>query len=433
MEEIQIVDKIVRDAESCTPDKDSSDVTSDLSYLSNEKVLFVINTRTGVSPYSYEFIPGGRDPQLLSGFVSAMSSFMGEILESDQEHWKTESGSDSTLLVEGGNWAVGVLAVRRETNEARSKLRQVVREFEDSFEHLKDEQGIRMDTFKEFDKFVMRLFIDDRLSDKTKLIIGKDWKKAFRRSNLPSENYRIVKFLIQAENQQSIGELAKAQNLSLSETKDLVATAIWKNALYLHYVPSEEDILSLTEGTASFLLRRSRTVDLSHSTLKVITSLDGRNTLSSHFEELGIKDRDCVSLELGNLINLGFIQKISLERRLVLVNGCVLKNFIEICGKAIGPEKTHELFQEGIHQGIDSLPWIGRIKCSENLEIYCNLETNMMPSDLDDMFEAIDFVINHLQQLLEKQNVHCMDAKSLEDVRRRCYDHWGSSLKDAIL
>ncbi|MFX1263030.1 MAG: hypothetical protein ACFFAZ_13155, partial [Promethearchaeota archaeon] len=101
-------------------------MTSPMTYdeeLSNEKVLFILHRESGAALYSHEFIPGGLDPQLLSGFVSAMTSFIGTLAGGEQTQWKTEYGEDIVLLVEGGEWALGVMAISRETNEVRSKLR----------------------------------------------------------------------------------------------------------------------------------------------------------------------------------------------------------------------------------------------------------------------------------------------------------------------
>ncbi|MHA1576509.1 MAG: hypothetical protein ACTSU3_04040, partial [Candidatus Thorarchaeota archaeon] len=93
--------------------------TSDYAKMSNENVLFILDRHTTMAPYSHEFVKGGADPQLLSGFVGAMSNFMEEMTGSEQIHWKTQYGSDSTFLVEGGEWTLGVLSVLRETSEVR--------------------------------------------------------------------------------------------------------------------------------------------------------------------------------------------------------------------------------------------------------------------------------------------------------------------------
>ena len=60
-----------------------------------------------------------------------MTSFIGTLAGGEQTQWKTEYGEDIVLLVEGGEWALGVMAISRETNEVRSKLRQELKRFKE--------------------------------------------------------------------------------------------------------------------------------------------------------------------------------------------------------------------------------------------------------------------------------------------------------------
>ena len=148
--------------------------TLDYSTMSNEKVLFIVNSETGVAPYSHEFIPGGADPQVLSGFVSAMASFMGEVTGSLQTRWKTVYGQD-TLLGEGGEWTLGVIVVSKEPDEIRSKVRRVVMEIEDTIDSLRNSSGITGGVFADFNQYVRRVFLDDRLGECTEVMKGEDW------------------------------------------------------------------------------------------------------------------------------------------------------------------------------------------------------------------------------------------------------------------
>ena len=68
----------------------------------NEKLVMIINKNSGLAPYSHEFSKGNLDPQVISGFISAMTSFMGTVTGEKQSYWKTVYGSDSVILVENG-------------------------------------------------------------------------------------------------------------------------------------------------------------------------------------------------------------------------------------------------------------------------------------------------------------------------------------------
>jgi len=51
---------------------------------------------------------------------------MGTVTGEKQSYWKTVYGSDSVILVETGEWTVGVLVTSRETSEGRSKQEELL-------------------------------------------------------------------------------------------------------------------------------------------------------------------------------------------------------------------------------------------------------------------------------------------------------------------
>jgi hypothetical protein len=401
--------------------------------MTNERILFILNRQTGMAPYSHEFVQGGIDAQVLSGFVSAMGSFMGEVTGTEETGWKTVYGSDSTFLVEGGEWALGVLAVLRETTEVRSKLRSVVREFEDSFAALRSADGIDGSGFNEFDHFVRRVFTNDRLSEKSVLLKGSDWREIEVVFASPREAFRMTRFLVFAKNGQSLGEAAWDQGIDLEEATELVSKAHWGNALYFNYVPVEETILSLSERSSSFLLRRDNPLGITPKTVQVIGALDGRTPLSFHMRDLGLGGDEEVLFELGDLINRGYVQKISLEKRLVLVNECVLRNLILKCSDAVGQETVSKYFLEVRNSGISEHPWIGRVWLLQNGFINCVLEETMSPVDLDDMYDGLEFLIEGIVEQLNKDTGDDYARSLLKSVRETCHDEWNPYLNDGVM
>ncbi|MGY5862928.1 MAG: hypothetical protein RTU09_11205, partial [Candidatus Thorarchaeota archaeon] len=347
--------------------------TFDYSEISNEKVLFILNKLTGMAPYSHEFVPGEQDPQILAGFVSAMTSFMGELTGTEQAQWKTEYGSGSTLLVETGEWTTGVLEVSRETNEGRSKLRRVLVEFEDSFKYLKHDDVIESRLFKDFDQFVRRTFLGDRLTERSIILKKSNRYDASGQYDLPSEAFKMAKFHQMTTSGQSLSEIAEAQNLAMQEVEDLVSRALWSNAMYLSYVPSDDDILSISEKSSSILLSRENPLRNSLQVLKIVIALDGRTPLMSIFEKLNLWTTSSVLLELGNLVNKGYLHRASIERRILLASECVLSTLIRACVKVRGSSDATNYFFTGQNRGIEMHPWVGRIKLQDNMTVRCQL------------------------------------------------------------
>ena len=406
---------------------------SDYSEVSNEKVLFILNKLTGLAPYSHEFVPGEQDPQILAGFVSAMTSFMGELTGSEQAQWKTEFGSSSTLLVEVGEWTTGVLEVSRETNEGRSKLRRVVIEFEDNFRYLKHDDGIESRLFKDFDQFVRRTFLGDRLTERSIILKRSNRYDASGQYDLPSLAFKMAKFLHLTTSGQSLLEITEAQGLAMREVEDLVSRALWENAIYLSYVPSDDDILLTSEKSSGILLSRENPLRISLQTLRIVTALDGRTPLMSVIEKLNLWTTSSVLHELGNLINKGFLQRASIERRLLLTNECILSALVRACAKMRGSSNATNYFFTAQDRGLEMHPWLGRIKIQDNMAVRCQLDETMTPEDFDNVYDAVDFLIFEVANRLSN-DVGPLSAKYLlSGIRKRCRAIWSSYLVDVTV
>ena len=407
--------------------------TVDYSEISNEKVIFVLNKLTGLAPYSHEFVSGEQDPQILAGFISAMTSFMGELTGSEGARWKTEFGSGSTLLVEVGEWTTGVLAVSRETNEGRSKLRRVVMEFEDSFKYLKHDDAIESRLFKDFDQFVRRTFLGNRLTERSIILKNTNNYDASGQYESPSIAFRIAKLLHLATSGQSLSEVAEAQDLTMREVEELVSRALWKKAIYLSYVPSEDDILSTSEKSSGILLSRENPLRISLQTLRIVTALDGRTPLLSIIEKQNLWTANSVLYELGNLVNKGYLQRASIERRLLLVNECILSALVRACVKVRGSPDATKYFFTGQDRGIEMHPWVGRVKLQDNMAIRCQIDETMTPEDLDDMYDAVEFLTLSVADQLSNDAGPLSAKYLLSGIRKRCRAIWSSYLMDIVV
>ncbi|MHA2003903.1 MAG: hypothetical protein ACW960_07340 [Candidatus Thorarchaeota archaeon] len=410
-------------------------MTSPITYdeeLSNEKVLFILNRETSAALYSHEFIPGGLDPQLLSGFVSAMTSFIGTLAGGEQTQWKTEYGEDIVLLVEGGEWAIGVMAISRETNEVRSKLRRIVREFEESFRSFRDLDRIDVIAHSDFDKFVMRVIVLDRLSEKSVVIRNANWESVM----LPIESsevlMHVMKFLMRIKSGHTIEMIAKKQRMTLDEAKDVVALSFWHNAIRIVYVPTNDDILSLSEGSLSPLLSQDNPLGISIPTMKVIGAFDGRSPLSAFLEMLELKREESIPLELGDLVNRGYVQRISTERRLLLANECVLNELLQLGKSILGSARMNEFFASTLEAGVKLNPWTVRVRTISPLNIQCEINDSMSTLDLDDMHNAIEFLIGNLTTRMSKKSDVDHIGSALALAKKRCSEKWGHFLVETF-
>lgn len=400
---------------------------------SNEQVLFILDKASGVSPYSHEFIPGGLDPQLLSGFISAMTSFVSNLAGSEQTHWKTEYGEDVVFLVEMGERYAGVLAITRETNEARSKLRRIVREFEGSFDFTDTASGRDLKQEAEFDKFVRRTMILDRLTENSVILKLSDHRNAAEKLSKSRSTEELAGFIENIRTGETLASVAKSHEMKVDVAADYVALALWFNLIQVVYVPSSEDILSLSEGSLTLLLHKNNPMGISSNTIGAIGSFDGRSPLSTYLRDLKPKDIRRTLLELGDLLNSGFIQRISIEQRLVLVNECILNRQLRLGKSVLGNAAVKIFLEVAISNGVVLHPWVSRIRVSEKLVVHCELNDSMSTFDLDDMYEALEYLILVVTEQMQRKSDFDYIQSASNTARKRCNELWGSFIQDSVV
>ena len=397
--------------------------------FSNERVLFILNRFSGVASYSHEFVPDSEDPQMLSGFISAMGNFMGEVTGTEEVQWKTVYGTDSSILVEGGEWALGVLAVGRETTESRSRLRRVVVEFEDSFAYLRDASSIKGGIYNEFDNYVRRVFINSNMSNRSLLVNPSIWIEELRKAggqDLEASGLHELSSI-------TIEEIAKLMQKPLDEITELISEISWSERLPLSYVPPDNEILALSEGSPSILFSRNSTLKLNSSTIMVIGALDGRSTLLSVMNSVAVKNRGIVLSELGSLVNSGYIQRISLERRLALFNECILSELMESCIRELGPSKGKQYFLWAINAVIKQDPWVARLRLTKSNKAILVLDDFVGPVELDEICMTIDKVTSLIGIYLIKDKGKAKSQRIIADAKRRCNRKWSEYLTDMAL
>ncbi|MBD3404546.1 MAG: hypothetical protein GF411_00245 [Candidatus Lokiarchaeota archaeon] len=403
-----------------------------IDQLSNEKILFIFNVLTGMAPYSHEFVESVQDPQMLSGFISAMNNFMGEVSGEEQRHWKTVYGSDSTLIVERSDWCVGVLAVSRETTEARSKLRRIVREFEDSFEMLKESDYYEGHVFQEFDKYVRRIFLSDRLSDKT-LVSLNDYPSTMDNYDLPSTRFKILKLRTLLEKEMSVTDLLIQMNLDLDEIMNLIASEIWSNSIRPIYIPTSKSILFLSDGSSGILFAKGNPLGLTTQSIRILAALDGTTPFIEIVKNLPREPSTECLREIGQLVNKGYVEQVSIERRLLFVNECVLAKVIRESARKFGKEKTSEYLSIAEANGILLHPWISRIHSTGQRKTEVVLDSSITPTDLDDIYEAVEYLINSIIDQLSDDVGHISASMILSKAKEYCHDLWSQYLTDVVI
>ncbi|MHA2078627.1 MAG: hypothetical protein ACW99X_13630 [Candidatus Thorarchaeota archaeon] len=370
--------------------------------LSNEKVLFIHQRSSGMALYFHEFIEDAMDPQLLSGFVGAMTNFLCELVGSDESGWKTVYGSESTLMVESGKWAVATLSVSKETSELRSKLRMIIAEFEATYNSLSDVSRIDREFLAAFDDFVMNVFVGDRLTSISRISRNPGWED----TQIPfeqEEDFLVTQSLfVEMDDGITVEQGAKLIRIPLEILMKIVSRAYWNHAIQLDYTPMMNDVLIPSEDSLSAILSHKNPLEISHETVSIAGYFDGRKSIKTIVDELDIQNYDNVLIQLGHLVRMGYVQKTPIEQRLVLTNESILNTLVDLCRESISEHWISAVVRRILSEGISKHPWLSRVRAYEDGTVLCLVDERLSPTNLDDMFDALQHLINETCRLFSK-------------------------------
>ena len=115
-----------------------------------------------------------------------------------------------------------------------------------------------------------------------------------------------------------------------------------------------------------------------------------------------------------------------------MINDWVLNELIQECVTAIGIKEARNYCSIAIAEGITNPPWIGRIRSTKRMKIHSVLDETMTPTDLDQMYEAIEYVIqyvkNQMQLLVDESEAEAM----LQVARELCQRKWSDFLSNVL-
>jgi hypothetical protein len=242
-----------------------------------------------------------------------------------------------------------------------------------------------------------------------------------------------LKLLLGFENSSNVQEIAESQNIGIDKVIETVSNAYWHGIIKLTYIPSDNDILALSENASGLLFNKTSSLNISPTFLRIVARFDGRTPFSQFVNNSSIYDKKSFLNTLGLLINSGLIQRISEEKRLVLFKECMLSHLISGGASIIGSRNMIQYFEVVCSQGSSMHPRICRIVLLKNMRVKCILEESMTPSDLDDMFDALEYFIEEVTRFLSKTiGVHTT-RKLIERNLRECRLSWCQGFSEVVI
>ncbi len=111
----------------------------------------------GIALYSQSFGEVKVEPLLISGMLSAITSFVKETTSSQQYLQAIDHG-DVVLMIEYGDGFFVTLLANRETPELRMRLREFVKRFQEQYGEVLKQWSGDQDEFKGTEQLVKEIF-----------------------------------------------------------------------------------------------------------------------------------------------------------------------------------------------------------------------------------------------------------------------------------
>jgi hypothetical protein len=182
----------------------------------------------------------------------------------------------------------------------------------------------------------------------------------------------------------------------------IVSRAYWHHAIQLDYTPMMNDVLIPSEDSLSAILSQNNTLGISHDTVNIAGYFDGRKSIHTIINELEIQNYENVLIELGYLVRMGYVQKTTIEQRLVLTNERILNTLLDLCKDFISEHWIIAVVRRALSEGVSKHPWLSRVRVFEDGKVLCLVDERLSPSNLDDMFDALQHLINETCRFFSK-------------------------------
>ncbi len=319
--------------------------------------LYIIKRDTGVCMYHKDFQEEIFDPQLLSSFVVAMTTFFDEVTRSSKPQARAFEGADYTLIVEFGEWTVGAVSAENESQRLREKLRSVIAKFENQFNLLRW-VDLDLAIYTRFERHVIEEFIRDQIEPDSQIIVKPHWE-------FYSKNPDVVSFLRLVPQTCTVKDAAGFLEIPMEIALNLIAEALWEKAIIVKAAIKEDDIYEATALTAS----RESTAAVPPEVTKVLSQLDGETPLIIAAERVKPADLKRFLGDIAVLAEKHEVELVSPAQAVVVLFSSALQELVDRCARILGRRVTHQMFFDSRDAQAQVYPWLAFVDFDESLDV----------------------------------------------------------------
>ncbi|TFG32257.1 hypothetical protein EU527_10455 [Candidatus Thorarchaeota archaeon] len=377
--------------------------------------IYIIRRDTGVCMYHKDFTGSGFDPQLLSSFLVAMTSFFDEATRSIKSQARAFEGTDYTIVVEFGEWTLGAISTMVDSAYLRDKLKRAVTRFEEQFSVLK---WVDLDLAVQtrFEQTVMNEFVREQITEDSLITIKPVWEHYTRRPD-------VISFLRLIPDICSVKDAAGFLEVPVELALNLTAEALWEGAIVLANPVKPDDIYTATSMTHSEEMLQ----DLSPEAIRALNELDGETPLSIAAERLKTSDLKRFLEEVAWLQKRKMIELVSPSQAVVVRYSSALQYLLNRLANIIGVNATRSVFFNARDRLIDNYSWLAFVTLEEGVDVEmkssllsATLKGSISPDILDDGLRVfMQFITRKVKDLMGSGPVNKILYNTKEELEKR--------------
>lgn len=377
--------------------------------------LYIIKRDTGVCIYHKDFTESAFDPQLLSSFLVAMTSFFDEATRSVTSQARAFEGANYKIVVEFGEWTLGAISTKEDTANVRTKLRRMINRFEDQFNVLRW-VDIDLAIHTRFEQSVIDEFIRDRIKPDSVITVRAEWEHYTRRPDVMSF-LRLIPAIC------SVTDAADFLEVPVEVAMNLAAEALWEKAITIQNPVKPDDIYQAT----SLIGQNSEEEELSPETAKALTELDGETPVSIAAERVRTSDMERFLRDVAILERRKMIELVTPAHAVAVRYTSALQSLLKACSKIVGINAMRKVFFVSRDDLVGNYPWLAYVTLEEGIDIEmrssltaATIRGSIGPDVLNDGFRAImQFITRKVKDLTGAHPMNRIIANTRVEIQQQ--------------
>ncbi len=377
--------------------------------------LYIIKRDTGVCIYHKDFTESGFDPQLLSSFLVAMTSFFDEATRSLTSQARAFEGSNYKIVVEFGEWTLGAISTKEDTADIRIKLRRMIERFEVQFNVLRW-VDIDLAVHTRFEQNVIDEFVRYLVTPETVITVRAGWEHYTKRPDVMSF-LRIIPSIC------SVKDAAEFLEVPVEVALNLAAEALWENAITVYNPVKPDDIYQATSISG----KNDEDGEIGPETAKALTELDGETPVSIAAERMRTSDMKRFLKDVAILEKRKMIELVTPAHAVAVRYTSALQSLLKGCSKVIGLNAMRKVFFVSREELVETYPWMAYVTLEEGIDVEmrssltaATIKGTISPDVLNDGFRVLmQFITRRVKDLTGAQPMNKIIANTREEIQQQ--------------